>query len=91
MDDPALVWDWLDRLVLDFGRQNSADLSMAFVRAQRWIDGVVVGIEAMDQLEQNVAAFARAPLTDEQCAELVRTRPQTEERVLDPACWRSVA
>lgn len=91
VDDPALVWDWLDRLVLDFGRQNSADLSMAFVRAQRWIDGVVVGIEAMDQLEQNVAAFARAPLTDEQCAELVRTRPQTEERVLDPACWRSVA
>lgn len=51
----------------------------------------MVGIEAMDQLEQNVAAFARAPLTDEQCAELVRTRPQTEERVLDPACWRSVA
>jgi aryl-alcohol dehydrogenase-like predicted oxidoreductase len=60
---------------------------MAFVRAQAWIDGIVVGTETMDQLERNIAAFGRPSLTDEQCAELQRTRPRLEAQTLDPARW----
>lgn len=88
VDKPEAVWEWQDRLTRDFGRQDCADLLLAFVGAQRWIDGVVVGIETMDQLERNIEIFERPFLTKEQCAELVRTRPQLSEHVLDPARWR---
>ncbi|RXZ64752.1 aldo/keto reductase [Pelagerythrobacter rhizovicinus] len=85
--EPEVVWKWLDRLVQSFGRHDSADLALAFVRSQPWVDGVVVGIETIDQLERNIATFDRPPLTDEQCLELERTRVKLGEQVLNPSRW----
>lgn len=84
---PGAIWDWIDRAVQAGAWQDGADLCMAFVRAQPWIDGVVVGVETMDQLVANLTAFARPPMREAQCAELARTRPQVADETLDPARW----
>jgi aryl-alcohol dehydrogenase-like predicted oxidoreductase len=57
----------LDRFVIAFGRKNRVDLCLAFVRAQRWIDSVVVGMENSVQLAENLEMFQSSPLDDAAC------------------------
>lgn len=89
--EPDAIWDWLDRAEHAGGWQDSADLCLAFVRAQPWIDGVVIGVETMDQLIANLAAFARPPMDEAECAALIRMRPPVADMVVDPARWNGNA
>jgi aryl-alcohol dehydrogenase-like predicted oxidoreductase len=97
-DDP-LVWPrvesidaraliaWLNDAVRRFGRQSVADLCLAYVRAQDWIDGVVIGMETEEQLEANLLLSTRPPLTPADCAAIETARPRVPEQLLDPARW----
>src|SRR5262249_22179286 len=51
------VQERLTKLVVELGRDDLADLCVAFVRAQDWIDGVVIGMETNAQLAGNLTAF----------------------------------
>jgi spore coat polysaccharide biosynthesis protein SpsF len=68
-------------------RKDAADLCLAYVRAQDWIDGVVVGMETEAQLEANLSLTVRAPLNADQCAKIDASRPRVPEQLLDPAQW----
>lgn len=83
MDTIALI----AALVREFGRESAADLCLAFVRGQDWIDGVVVGMETADRLETNLHLFVRPPLTALECEEIERRVPNVPEQLLDPAVW----
>ncbi len=82
---------WLRRTVDELGRRDVADLAFAFVRAQEWCDGVVVGMESTGQLEANMSAFELPALTADEVAHVRRTRPAMSEDVLDPSRWRRPA
>jgi aryl-alcohol dehydrogenase-like predicted oxidoreductase len=86
VDAPALI-AWLSACACKFGRQNVADLCLAYVRGQDWVDGIVIGMETEEQLESNLALVARAALTPADCAVLEASRPRVPERLLDPAQW----
>ncbi|MDE2466826.1 MAG: aldo/keto reductase [Alphaproteobacteria bacterium] len=77
----------IDRLVAEFGRHSPADLCLAYVRGQDWVDGVVVGMETEDQLESNVSLFVRPPLSVQDCARIEDCSPQVPETLLNPAMW----
>ncbi len=85
--DAATLIRLLAQLASDFGRAGVADLCLAYVRAQTWIDGVVVGLETEDQLEANLRLFVRRPLTAGQCALIDAMTPQLPEDFLNPARW----
>jgi aryl-alcohol dehydrogenase-like predicted oxidoreductase len=85
--DPADTVARIASLVREFRRESAADLCLAFVRGQDWIDGVVVGTEVADQLETNLHLFVRPPLTVPECEEIERRMPQLPEQLLDPALW----
>lgn len=87
--NPAPIWAWLDALVEAHGRTSVADLCLAYLRGQDWIDGIAVGLDNMAQLEDAIALFASPPLSPEATASLVRTRPQLSEQSLNPALWRA--
>ena len=77
----------LQALVETLGRESLADLCLAFMRAQGWCDGIVVGAETLRQLDTNLRLFTRPPLTQEDCA-LVRQRlPRAPGWLLDPGQW----
>jgi aryl-alcohol dehydrogenase-like predicted oxidoreductase len=78
---------WLNDTVRRFGRQSVADLCLAYVRAQDWIDGVVIGMETEEQLEANLLLSTRPPLAFADCAAIEAGRPRVPEQLLDPACW----
>ena len=88
VDSPALI-SWLKACATKFGRQSVADLCLAYVRGQDWIDGVVIGMETEEQLETNLALSTRAPLASQDCAAIEASRARVPEQLLDPARWPS--
>jgi aryl-alcohol dehydrogenase-like predicted oxidoreductase len=86
VDAPALM-NQLETLAREFERESVADLCLAYARGQSWVDGVVVGMETEDQLDDNLRLFVRPPLAPEDCAEIERRIPRVPAALLDPAQW----
>ena len=78
----------LQTLTKNFGRENVADLCLAYVRSQSWITSVVVGCETLDQLEQNLQLFSRPKLSSEEINLLENTLPRAPKELLNPATWK---
>lgn len=85
--DARAILDRLADLAREFRRESAADLCIAYARGQHWIDGLVVGMETEDQLDDNLRLFVRPPLAPEDCAEIERQVPQVPAWFLDPAQW----
>ncbi len=85
--DPEQIVSALAHLTHEFGRQSAADLCLAYLRAQDWIDGIVVGMETEAQLVGNVGLFAKTPLSPGQCAIAEDMLPRLPEQFLNPALW----
>ena len=86
VDARALI-AWLNDTAQMFGRQSVADLCLAYVRAQDWIDGAVIGMETEAQLEANLRLSTQPPLGAAECAHIEATRPRVPAQLLDPAQW----
>jgi len=69
------------------GCRDPAALCLAFVRSQDWIDGVVVGLDSLAQLQQAIAAFGQPLLEKQQLTTLTQTRPFLSPHSLDPSQW----
>jgi spore coat polysaccharide biosynthesis protein SpsF len=78
---------WLDDCARAYGRDGPADLALAYVRGQDWIDGIVLGMETEAQLDDNLSLFRRAPLLDDDCWRIEASRPRVPVQLLDPAQW----
>lgn len=77
----------LDILVHDLQRCNRTDLCIAYVRAQTWIDSLVVGAETMAQLKENITMFQNPPLTVDECATVETILTGASAELLDPSKW----
>lgn len=86
VDAPMLV-KFISDLAARFGRESAADLCLAYARGQRWIDGVVVGMETEAQLDTNIRLFVRPPLAAGDCAVIEASIPAVPDALLDPAQW----
>ncbi len=78
----------LQGLVDDLDRESLADLCLAFMRAQGWLDGIVVGAETPAQLEANLRLFTEPALTPDDCETVRRRLPRAPDWLLDPGQWR---
>ncbi len=84
--DPGPYMSWLDTWSARLGRTR-ADLCLAYVRAQAWVDGTVIGAESMQQIDENIGLFARPPLTDAERAAMEGDRPAVPDTLVNPALW----
>jgi aryl-alcohol dehydrogenase-like predicted oxidoreductase len=91
VDDAREIRGWLEGTATALGRNGVGDLCLAFVAAQDWVDGIVVGIDNEAQLVENVAMITRPPLDRGAVAGIVSGRPRLEAATLDPARWRRAA
>jgi aryl-alcohol dehydrogenase-like predicted oxidoreductase len=89
--DATALSAWLAQAAAKFERRDIADLCYAWLRAQNWIDAVVVGMENEKQLMDNVSLFNRPPLDAAVLAEIARTRPAVLAALLNPALWPQAA
>jgi spore coat polysaccharide biosynthesis protein SpsF len=85
--DPPSVLKLVAGLAAELGRENTADLCLAYARGQSFIDGVVIGLETMEQLDANLRLAVKRPLTKAECALVEARVPRLPARLLDPAQW----
>jgi len=86
--EPSVIWRWLATQVKEAGRKNLLDLCLAYVYSQDWVDGVVVGMESVDQLEENIRLFSAPELTTKELSQIVLNRQTQDERLLNPGNWK---
>lgn len=86
-DAPPLVAA-LSALVRELGRASLADLAIAYVRAEPWADGCVMGVERPDQLAQNLDLFDRPPLSSEERSVVRSALPDYPDALVQPWLWR---
>ena len=82
--------NWISRIesaAREFGRQNRADLCIAYARAQSWIHSLVIGVETINQLRCNVSWFAEPPLTHIQCDYMRKLLADPPAHLIQPAMW----
>jgi len=87
VDQPGSIFRWLDDLRKQSDSQSLADLCIRYVRSLPWVDGVVVGMESLQQLEENLASFERPSLKSALLSDIEATRPLVSNETLDPAQW----
>ncbi|MDR3526888.1 MAG: aldo/keto reductase [Rhizomicrobium sp.] len=85
--DAVAVVTAIGALVRDLYRDSAADLCLAYVRGQAEIHGLVIGLETEEQLEANLALFAKPPLSAAECAIVKAALPCLPEQILNPALW----
>lgn len=89
--DPDHLRAQLWTLARDMDRDCPADLCIAYVRAQPWINGVIVGAKNPDQFALNLARFQRPALTAAEVAQVNAALPKVANELLDPASWTRAA
>jgi len=85
--NPAVILKLIAGLAEEFGRESAADLCLAYVRGQNFVDGVVIGLETEAQLDLNLRLSTRRPLNPAECALIEARIPRLPARLLDPAQW----
>lgn len=86
VDVPAITAA-LGKAAADVGQVDRASLCLAYVRAQDWIDGIVIGVETMKQLTENLSRFMAPPLDLAHVQRFEKTMPRLPERWLNPSNW----
>jgi len=85
--NPQIVLKLVAGLAEEFGREDIADLCLAYVRGQDFIDGAVVGLETEAQLDANLRLSLKRPLSESECGLIEKRIPRLPMRLLDPAQW----
>lgn len=88
-NDSDLIQAWLKSKTAQFNRSSSADLCLSYVRSLKWIDALVIGMESVDQLNDNIKLFGNPDLAPEEIEDINTTRPNLDEETLNPAKWKA--
>jgi spore coat polysaccharide biosynthesis protein SpsF len=84
------VIGWLKRHADRFTGGDVIELCLRFVLSQKWIDGVVIGVDTKDQLVDNLTAVSAEGWHTEQLNAITEDRPRVAEETLDPSAWRKI-
>ena len=87
-EDGCDIIDWLELCSIKYNRSSVVDLCLAYVRTQSWIDGVVVGMETLGQLDQNLNYFDNPLMKDNEIKDVILSRPEVSKNTLNPSNWR---
>lgn len=85
--NPREILASLESAANRFSRVSVADFCFAYLRANPFIDSIVVGTPTLRALESTLALFARPPLDASDVAYFVSNRPKVPQALLDPANW----
>tara|TARA_R110000824_G_scaffold400686_1_gene608845 strand:- start:13259 stop:14890 length:1632 start_codon:yes stop_codon:yes gene_type:complete len=82
------VIDWLQNKAKEHANCDVVELSLRYVLAQSWIDGVVIGVETRDQLVDNLIKMDVDSKTDTLNNIIIADRPRVPLETLNPANWK---
>lgn len=77
----------IDQLVAEFGRSSRADLCLAYVMAQPWVDAVVLGVDTPEQLVQTLRTTCNPALDADEVSVVEAQFVGASDRLLNPSKW----
>jgi spore coat polysaccharide biosynthesis protein SpsF len=86
--DNSDIINWLESCSIKYNRNSVVDLCLAYVRTQSWVDGVVVGMETLEQLDENLSNFDNPLMKDNEIKDVILSRPKVSKNTLNPSNWR---
>jgi len=81
------VYAWLRARADEYTNGDVVELCLRFVLSQRWIDGMVVGVDSREQLVENLQRSGTALWKENELASILSGRPAVPADTLDPATW----
>lgn len=80
------IIDWLRSVCTNESFSDIADLCLSYCLSRPWIDGVIIGVETLEQLHQNLKISQSD--RDAVCWEtLISSRPKVNKSTLNPSNW----
>lgn len=83
-----IISTWLNDLVITLDRNSVADLCVAYINSIEWVDGLVIGMETVEQFKENVKLISNVKLDSNQIAKIESSRLEVPESLLNPAKWK---
>lgn len=84
----ADVIGWLHNQSRKYTNANVIDLAIRYVFSQCWIDGVVIGVETMEQLVDNLKKTGFPNWSVNSINNIISDRPRVPIETLNPANWK---
>jgi len=88
VSDHKDVLGWLQGLVNKGDFESVVDLCISYVRSQSWVDGLVIGMETEEQLEENIKIFGHPIINERKRLEIEASMPRLSLETLNPSSWR---
>lgn len=88
VEDSEDIINWLEEQKCRYNFASISELCLKFVAANDWIDGVVIGVETLEQLHDNIRIMSKLDFSESDVHSILLNRPIIREESLDPACWR---
>ena len=89
VEDYRTINTWLNQLIDTLGRSSISDLCVAYVNSAEWIDGLVIGMETVEQFKENMKLLMNPKLNTSQIAQIESSRPEIPSSLLNPAKWKT--
>ena len=69
------------------GGMSLAELALRYMLSQPGVTSILTGVETIQQVHENLAMFAKGPLTEDVLNAIGRTQIDLPEKLLTPAMW----
>ena len=67
---------------------SKIELCLSYVKSLKWVDGIVIGVETLEQLQENIKLYNRTrKLTDDEIDIIHTTFNNTSKILTDPRLW----
>lgn len=67
--------------------KSTAEFCLRFVASLKWVDGIIVGVETIEQLLENINVICLPEISSLQIDTILKSRPFLEHETLNPALW----
>lgn len=85
--NPGNFINKLNNLVKEFKLNNRLELCFSYIKSIEWIDGLLIGVDNLDQLNENLKLFNVRKLTSKELQLIKNTFKNTSRKLLNPALW----
>ena len=82
------VIDWLKAKTKELKRESVKDMCLNFVKSQEWIDGIIIGVNNIAQLNENIMLFKNKSFSKPEIENIKFSSPKIVEKTLNPFYWK---
>ena len=83
-----IIQDWILKQKKNFNCKSIKSLCISYVNGLNWIDSLVIGVQNLEQLNENFLYYKDKPLSQMQINIIKKDRPILDINILDPSKWK---